>query len=263
MRALRRTLEVLEVLANSTDGVSLTDVCRASGLDASTALRYLNALIALGYATADPGSKPKYYMGVRLIRLGGASKIALLQQIARPYMEALRDACNEDVTLATLESGSILCLETERSSHVLRANIPDGTRAAAHASSLGKSILAYMPWDRARALLMRAGLKAQTPNTLTSLGALKAELARVRERGYATDREEYAPGVVCVGAPIFDAPGHVVAALSITVPTLRLPLPELESKHSAALIDTCRRISRDLGFSSAAASAAASSGQTG
>lgn len=250
MRALRRTLKVLEALAQAPDGLTLSDVARASNLDGSTALRYLNELTKLGYAACHGGSKPRYFSGPRLVSLGGGSKLTVLRQVARPHMEVLGQACGENVTLAILDGGHVLCLETRRSSHVLGANLEDGLRTPVHASSLGKAVLAFMPRDRVRALIERCGLRALTPNTVRTLRELEAGLDEVRRRGYATDREEFALGVVCIGAPIFDASGLPVAALSITAPTLRLSLEELESRYAGLLLATCRRISEDLGHSS-------------
>ncbi len=248
MRALERTLRVLEVLAQAERSLGLADISRATSLDGSTVLRYLGEFTRLGYVAAEGADRRLYRIGPRLARLGGASRTAVLRQAARPYMQALGEACGEDVTLGVLDADSVLCLETCRSRHVLRANIDDGSRAPVHASSLGKAILAFMPPGEARALVERAGLGPLTACTVKTLEEFEVCLRAARDRGYATDGEEFAPGVVCIGAPIFGALGQVIAGLSITAPKPRLTLPELETKFGALLMETCQAISANLGF---------------
>jgi IclR family acetate operon transcriptional repressor len=162
-------------------------------------------------------------------------------------MEALQRACGEDVNLGTMDAGAALCLETQKSSHVLGVNISSGLRMPAHASSLGKAMLAFIPAHKRRALLSGMGMERCTANTITDPRELDRELEVVRRRGYATDREEFSPGVVCIGAPVFNAQGHVVAALSITAPAQRTSVAELEKRYAALLLRTCRAVSRELG----------------
>ncbi|MDI6894698.1 MAG: IclR family transcriptional regulator [Bacillota bacterium] len=246
MRAVERTIQILEVLAGAENGVRLADICRLTGLDGSTALRFLNTLERLGYAARDPAGR-RYRLGPRVGRLGDGPALSVLQRVVRPHMEALQRACGEDVNLGTMDAGAALCLETQKSSHVLGVNISSGLRMPAHASSLGKAMLAFVPAGKRRAVLAGMQLERCTPNTITDPGNLERELELVRRRGYATDREEFSPGVVCVGAPVFNAQGQVVASLSITAPVQRVPLGELERRYAALLVETCRTISQELG----------------
>jgi len=248
VRAVERTIRILEVLAAAEDGVRLADLCRLTGLDGSTALRFLSAMEKLGYVIRAPGDR-RYSLGPRAAQLGGGAGLTVLQRVARPHMEALQRACGEDVNLGTMDAGAALCLETHKSSHVLGVNLSSGLRMPAHASSLGKAMLAFVPEDRRRSLLSARPLERLTPNTITDLEGLERELELVRRRGYATDREEFCPGVVCIGAPLFNARGQVVAALSITAPTQRISLEDLERRYASLLLSTCRAISRDLGCS--------------
>ena len=243
MRSLGRTLRIMELLAEASAGVALADIARASELDSSTALRYLRGLINEGYATFVSQPGPRYFAGPRLTRLGETSKTAVLRQLARPHLEVLGEACKEDVTLGVLDSRCVVCIETRRCSHVLRANLEDGLRAPAHASSLGKAILAFVPPEDARVFLEQTDLVALTPKTLVSIAAIEAGLKEVRRRGYALDHEEYAPGVVCIGAPIFGGRGEPIGSLSITAPSQRLSPGELEGRYAALLLETCREIS--------------------
>lgn len=247
MRAVERTLRILEILGSSGEGVRLADVCRASSLDGSTALRYLNTLVTMGYAATVTGDKLRYRAGYRLARLTGSSELTILQQAARPAMESLCRAVGEDVNLGTLDAGSALCLETVKSSHILGANFASGLRIPPHASSLGKAILAFLPDGTRRAVLRQATLIPCTPATIVTAERLEEELAEVRQRGYAIDREEFAPAVVCIGAPVFNAEDRVVAAVSITATTQRVSADDLAARCSGLLLETCATISAILG----------------
>lgn len=248
MRAVQRTINILELLATAPTGVRLTEICRQAGLDGSTALRYLKALAKLGYAVVVPGGGlPVYQLGPRVGRLGGVADHSLLQRVARPGMEALSAACGEDVNLGTMDAGRAVCLETQETSHLLEVNIASGLRMAPHASSIGKAMLAFLPHGKREAILRAGELERFTPNTIVDADELRRELEETRRRGYSVDREEISPGVVCIGAPLFNAQGQVVASLSITVPTQRISLDELERRQAGALLETCEAISRALG----------------
>jgi DNA-binding IclR family transcriptional regulator len=251
MRAVERTIQILELLAEPGWGKRLVDICRVSGLDGSTALRYLSALTELGYVVADMGDGSRYRLGPGVARLGGSPELLILQRIARPYMEALRNACGEDVNLGTMDAGSALCLETQKSSHILGANFASGLRVPAHASAQGKAILAFLPPQRQAEVLASIEFERFTPTSITTLEALHLELTEVQRRGYSVDREEFTTGVICVGAPVHNSRGDVVGALSITAPTQRMSLRELEANYTRALLDTCYLISKAFGFKTA------------
>src|SRR5262249_514907 len=116
-----------------------------------------------------------------------------------------------------------------------------------HCTALGKVLLAYLPPDAQAALLASLELTACTPRSLTTAPALRAELDAVIRRGYAVDDEEYALGVRCLAAPTRDHGGGVVAGVSVTVPAARLP-PERAAAVTERVVETCRAISRGLGY---------------
>lgn len=249
MRAVERTIGILEILGATDQGIRLADLCRMSGLDGSTALRYLNTLVKMGYAAKEPGDKLRYRAGYRLAHLSGSSEITILQRVARPAMESLCDACGEDVNLGTLDAGSALCLETQKSSHILGVNFASGLRVPVHVSSLGKAILAHLPEETRRAVLRNITFKQYTPSTIMFLERLETELEEVRRNGYSVDREEFTPAVVCIGAPIFNADGRVVAALSITAPTQRFSADKLMAEYAGLLREACAAIHMGFGES--------------
>lgn len=247
MRAVERTMQILEVLAGAEEALRLADICRLTGLDGSTVLRFVNTMERLGYVSRDAATKT-YCLGARVGKLGDGPSISVLQRVVRPHMEALQRACGEDVNLGTMDVDSALCLETQKSSHVLGVNISSGLRMPAHASSLGKAMLAFVSAAKRQWVLAGGRLDKCTANTISDPATLERDLDLVRQRGYAVDNEEFSPGVVCLGAPIFNAQGHVVASLSITAPIQRVSLEELERRYASLLVKTCLAISQELGY---------------
>ena len=117
----------------------------------------------------------------------------------------------------------------------------------AHATSLGKAMLAFLPDEEVERIAETSRLPKRTANTIDSLSQLWPELGMIRERGYAIDEEENEAGARCVGVPIFDHQGNVVAALSISGPASRLSAAEVE-KLGAALVAASQQISQGMGY---------------
>ena len=126
-----------------------------------------------------------------------------------------------------------------------------GRRNPAHCTAVGKVMLAYMPTEEQERILSQMDMKRLTPNTVGNLQELKTELYRVRKNGYACDLEENELHIRCVAAPIWDHTGSVQSSLSITAPTLRMPVTRL--RQLAPLIQSAGlRISAELGYQPAA-----------
>jgi IclR family transcriptional regulator, acetate operon repressor len=131
-------------------------------------------------------------------------------------------------------------------SHLLGALPSVGTRWPAHATSTGKVLLAHLSEETLESRLA-APLTAATPRTVVDRAALRRELARVRERGYAFNNEELELGFVAVGAPVRDAGGRVVAALSVGGPRSRL-VPDRLQDIAQRLPRSAARVAQRLGF---------------
>jgi IclR family acetate operon transcriptional repressor len=159
-----------------------------------------------------------------------------VKDVARPVMLALRQRFNEMVNLGVLEDDHVLYLEIVESSRPFRMSATVGCRMPAHHTSMGKAMLAG---DAAE-----SGLLAK--ESRSSLQKLRKELEMVRQRGYAVDDEENEPGVACIGAPILDANGQAIAAMSVSGPVHRVLANE--KKIAEALIDGCATVSKGLGY---------------
>jgi DNA-binding IclR family transcriptional regulator len=146
-----------------------------------------------------------------------------------------------------LDKGQVLYVEKLQGTPAVQILLSHvGARLSAHCSGVGKVLLAHRSCQEVTAMLEEQNLTAFTQNTITSVDQLAQELAQVRQQGYAFDREELAPGLCCVAAPIYDQDGHVLAAMSISVPAYRF-YPKQDT-YTTAILKAAHGVSESLGY---------------
>ncbi|MEY4754444.1 MAG: hypothetical protein RJA44_2119 [Pseudomonadota bacterium] len=242
IQVLERMFALLDVLASHQDPVALKQISEETGLHPSTAHRILNDL-AIGRFVDRPEAG-SYRLGMRLLELGNLVKGRLdVRDAAIGPMRELHKLTLQPVNLSVRQGDEIVYIErtyNERSGmQVVRAI---GGRAPLHLTSVGKLFLANDDPQRVRTYATRTGLAGHTRNSITELGSLERELARVRQTQVARDNEELELGVRCMAAGIYDDQGRLVAGLSISAPADRL-----EESWSERLRDTAAQISGALG----------------
>ncbi|GAA3243498.1 allantoin degradation transcriptional regulator AllR [Actinocorallia longicatena] len=216
MRSLERAFDLLEHLADAGGEMALSELTEASGLPMPTIYRLMQTLVAQGYVRQEPSKR--YALGPRLIRLGdGASR--LLGTWAKPVLARLVDEIGETANMAVLEGDEVVYVAQVPSRHSMRMFTEVGRRVLPHCTGVGKALLAQLPPETARAIVTRTGMPSRTEHTFTDPDALMAELARIRDQGYALDDEEQELGVRCVAVPL-NAP--TLAALSVSGPSGRM-----------------------------------------
>jgi DNA-binding IclR family transcriptional regulator len=174
------------------------------------------------------------------------SDIVEIRSIARKYMRRLTGLCHQTVNLGYLDGHDVITVDALLGTDVIRFDAQIGNRSPAHTQAMGKAILAFLPEEELDAYMEKVDLQALTPNSITEKDALRAELAKVRELGYAMDNEEWAVGVRCVGVPLFnfsDFPSH---AMSVSGPSQRMSGDKM-LEITKELIIAGRALSRDLG----------------
>ncbi|MCU0905873.1 MAG: SMP-30/gluconolactonase/LRE family protein [Rhodobacteraceae bacterium] len=220
-----KAVDVLEAIAacgGTTDHATLAARC---GLPRPTLYRILAALSARGLVRATDGGFGLGYGLVDMATLVWASSD--LTTVAAGELRRLRDVTGETAYLAVMEAGSVLSIGRFQGAHTQRSTAALGTLKPLHCTSQGKAFLAHLP-DAQRDRLLAGPLAALTPRTITDPMLLRIELARTRARGYAIDDEEIVAGTRCVGAPVLDATGRPVAAVSVAGPSFRITLPRIE-----------------------------------
>lgn len=241
-----RALSLLRHLAQNPGWHGVRPLATALGLSPSTAYRLLDSLVRAGFARHDP-AHGQYAIGHGAVELGLSALASFdLTGVAPPTLEALVVETGESIFLAVLDEGMIVYLMKQEGRGAIRTTAVLGTRRPVHCTALGKTFLAFMPADEARAIVDRHGMPALTPNTITTLPRLWEELAEVRLRGYAVDREEIEEGLTCIAAPVRDHSGQQVAAVSVAGPTVRIA-PEQE-RLGRRLVAAGLEISRGLGY---------------
>jgi DNA-binding IclR family transcriptional regulator len=226
--------------------LTVSEASRELGVAASTAHRLLAMLQYRGFVAQDPATKA-YRLGPVLAELGLAAVRGMdIRAQARPIMERLVAEVGETVHLGVLRGTDVLFLESVESTRALRVADRTGMTLPAHASAVGKALLAGLPAEQLRILYPDAELLAYRPNTITRRDELEQALATVRERGYATNADESEAGVSGVAAPVYDSAGQLRAALTVSAPTSRLTDEQI-SMIAPATIRAASEIGARLG----------------
>lgn len=245
INVLQRALDVLDALGDGP--CSLTELSQRTGISKPTVFRILANLEGRGFVERV-ASNGHYTLGFSLVRLSARVIADLdLRTIARPALERLQAEFAETVNLAVPRQDSVIYIDICQSEHGLRMAASVGARDDIHSTSIGKAIASCWDEKALDAFLERTTLAAKTANTIVDPDALREELRRTRERGYAIDDGENEPGARCVGAPIFDHRGEVIAALSVSGPASRVT-PDRIPHIAARLIDATNQISENLGY---------------
>ena len=222
LSSVKKALELLDHFTVERPERSLAEISREVDAHKSSVFRVLTTLEAAGFLEKDPQSG-KYRLGLKILDLAGRVLGRYdIRQVAAPFMEELARETEEVIHLAVLDGADIVYLEKKGQGQILTVATRVGGRNPAYASSMGKILLADLSEPELKAILGRGKLKKLTPNTIDEITKLIDELAVIREQGFALDNEETFPGIRCVVAPIRNARGRVIAAVSVTVPSQRM-----------------------------------------
>jgi DNA-binding IclR family transcriptional regulator len=222
-----KALDVLDMVARAGRPVRFTELQGLSPYPKATLYRLLQTLTHQGMLTHDSDSG-SYALGVRLVRLAHAAWAqSSLAPIARPFVDALAAATGETIHLAQLDQGQVLYVDKRHATRPVEMFAQAGKVGPAYCTGVGKAMLAQLPQDALDQALTRQSFHPHTPHTLASRDALLAELAAIRARGFAFDREEHEPGIICIAAAILSRQGRVIGAISVTSTTARTTLDDM------------------------------------
>jgi IclR family acetate operon transcriptional repressor len=246
--AVGKVLDILEFLSQQKQEFGLRELSESLHIPKATVFRYLVTLEGRGYVRKNP-ENDKYELGLKILELSNrALANVTLHKVASPYMQELLDRFQETVNLGVLEKNEVVYIEILESPRAFKMSSHVGGRDFPHSTSVGKAMLAFLPEETVEQIVHATGLPKRTEKTISSLPRLKEELATVRQRGYAIDDGENEEGARCVGAPIFDRRGNVIAAISISGPAIRSSMEEIE-EMGAAVLEATSQISQKIGYS--------------
>jgi DNA-binding IclR family transcriptional regulator len=253
-KVIGRALDILAVLRASGRPLALGEVTRRLDLAKSSVFRLLHTLEVSGYIERTP--EGEYRLTADLQGWGDGKRVADLVEAALPHMRALSREFGETITLAMHFDNRIEVVATLDSPQLIRMANTVGRILPPHASSLGKAITAHQADEVVERLRRSYGTHRFTEHTIIDETALKAEYERVRTQGYATDAEESVIAGCCFGAPIVGADGRVLAAVSLSLPKMRLKDKAMGRRIIAAVCHAAAETGRALGHQPDAAPAA-------
>lgn len=241
VKSVSRALQIIDIVSTKKDGLGVTEIAKQMDINKSSVYRILTTLAQHGYIEQHPETE-RYKLGYKFLEISSKLLDSIdLRQEARPYLRQLEKETNEVVHLVVYDQGEVIYIEKLEGTETLRMHSKVGKRAPMHCTAVGKAILAYLPPTVTAEIIDRKGLPKHTDLTITDREAFFRELDSVRQNGYALDLEENEYGIRCVAVPIFDYTGSVVAAVSVSGPTIRMT-----DDRIAGLAMRMRQIGKEL-----------------
>lgn len=247
VQSIARAFQILETIADRSEGISHADLSKAVGLHASTAFHLIRTMLALGYLRQDPDTK-RYHIGRQVFLLAARINDEVnLVNTAFPVMRELAESMGETAHLGVLSKEGVVTIAKSEGASPFRVSDRIGVLRPAHCTAIGKAILASLPKSELDDFLAHLELKEYTPRTIVDPARLRREIERVRETGYAVDDAEFNAELRCAAAIVRDFSGRGVAAIGISGPAWRIK-PEDIGRLGKKVAATADRLSADLGY---------------
>jgi IclR family acetate operon transcriptional repressor len=246
MRTVLTAFRVLEEVA-FTQPAGVGELSRRLRMPKTTVQRALQTLWTAGWICPSGAETTSWMLTTRALHIGQRAVVDLgVRDAALPIMRELRKETGETAHLMVLQGNRAVLIEKVETSHPVRAVITLGSAVPLHGSSNGKAMLAHLSPEEVRAVVGDR-LDRYTDRTIVDWDAFLAELAHVRERGYATNVGEWRTDIAAVASPIFDHEGRTQASLSISAPGGRMPV-DLRDTYGALVTEAARKVSATLGY---------------
>jgi len=240
-----RTINILETLSKH-QSINLEQLSKETQLPKATLLRFLSTLVNLGYVYRD--SSDLYSLTLKMFSIGshGLEHVDLIH-VANPIAQQLCEELGETVHMGVLEEDKAVYVLKKESSYTIRMYSRVGKAIPLYCTAIGKILLSDMKEKDLETYLEHTKLKPFTPNTVSDGQALKQELKKIQDQGWASDNEEHEMGTLCIGSPIRDYTGKVIAAMSVSWPLFRFNHEEQEH-ITKSILQACTNLSHLLGW---------------
>jgi len=246
INSVLKAIKIMDLFSASETRLTLAEISSRLDMPKSTAHNLLNTLRSEGYI--EKVDQDLYALGAAPIMLTQRARVNVeIRDPAAPLLRQLADNTRKSVYLTVKNGDYALYIYAVESSRRLLARTAVGDQVPMHCTSVGKAILAFLPEEEVKAILGRIGLPIFTENTIDGLNALQNELTQTRQRGYSLDTGEHEANTYCIGAPIFDQRGRVIAACSISGSSPNIVTDGL-ADLSAQVMHTAEEISRRMGY---------------
>lgn len=247
--AVSSVLKVFNILQALSEqkAIGVSELSQRLMMSKATTYRFLQTMKTLGYLSQE-GEADKYSLTLKLFELSSRSlEYVDLIALADKEMRYISEQTNEALHLGTLDDDAIIYIHKIDSGYNLRMQSRIGRRNPLYSTAIGKVLLSERDESFVRDTLKNVTFVKDTENTLENVDQLLQELATVREQYYAEDREEQEPGVRCIAAPVYDRLGNIIAAISISFPTVRFD-ENLLGKYVGLLHRAGKNVSEQLGY---------------
>lgn len=245
LQSLERGLAVLQAFDEDRPVATMAELAAATGLSRPTVRRILLTLRDLGYV-ANEGSR--WRLTPRVLGIGRHySASNAIVEVSQPHLMRLAEHTGESASLAALDGTDAVYIARVPVRRIMSINVALGSRVPAHATSMGRVLLAWRPYEQIQEFIDSSGLPACTPRTVTDPSIFRGALRTVRDQGWSLVAGELEPGLVSVAAPVRDQNGTVIAALASSTSTGRSTSDRLEADVVPLLVATAECISADLG----------------
>ncbi|MGA1862101.1 IclR family transcriptional regulator [Deferribacter thermophilus] len=247
VQAVNNALDILELLGKSDQELSISEIGAKLGLTRSNVNKLLATLESFGYVEYNKRTG-NFRMDVKTFQISQAylNKLNLIEA-SKQILTEIKKEVNETVHISVLRKGNIVYLNAVETDHSVRVVPRIGNIGPAYATATGKAQLAFIKLDKIKEYYSEKLVK-MTDNTIDNMEDLLKELDLVRQRGYATDFEEFELGVRCVGAPVFNFMGNVIAGLSISAPVERMSEERIEKEIIPAVLKGAYKLSIKYGY---------------
>jgi IclR family pca regulon transcriptional regulator len=243
MGGFAKGLAVIEAYGRGRPSLTIAEVARLSGLDRASARRCLLTLVNRGYATTDG----RYFeLTPRVLRLGHAYLAASLPTLIQPTLDELSSDLRESCSASVLDGTEIVYIARAARHRLIGVGLHAGSRLPAYCTSMGRVLLAALPPDDSRAILMQSDRQPITERTLTDVGHLVGELARIRADGYSIVDQEVEIGSMSISVPIRNISGHTVAAIVVAVHATPVMSTRLRTEILSRLVVAQRQLAEIL-----------------
>jgi IclR family KDG regulon transcriptional repressor len=244
-KSVLKALEILDYLGETKEPAHLKELAVALNLPESTVHRLLASLLSKNYVQQSDYDD-RYNLGWKFITLANSLGIyGQLPQLLKVHLKSLARKVEQSINLSILVGKNVIYLDSINPTDRPSLYSPPGTVVPAYASSMGKAQLAYLSNDVIKMLFPDQSFEKFTNNTITSLETLISQIEDVRAFGYALDRGEFDPNIQCIGAPIVDSRGSLIAGISLSVLSSSLS-PDWYLDFVPAVLESCKKISCEL-----------------
>ncbi len=247
VKSITKAFAILEKL-NVADELSISELSSALEMDKTTVHRIINTIKEAGFVSQNPVTK-KYSNTMKFYSYGkNVLKKNELGEIARPYIRQIAQLTGETANLGIKVDNQVIYIDRAQSESGVQVATTTGRSIPMYCTGMGKAIMAYLSEEEVNDMLSKTELVQYTVNTAVTREAIFAKLEEVRAKKIAIDHEEFEVGLIAFGAPIFNADGEPIAAISISCPSLRYDQKKQGAFFEKLLSDAATIISMKLGY---------------